>query len=202
MKKPFSAWNRPDMLDIEPVQGAGLLERYSTRYSDWELRLALRLNQANHRALISRFFGLVSRLGDGLFWYSLMSALLLYDGVAALRPVLTMIAAGITCTLIYKWVKARTSRPRPCQRVPAIRLTTLPLDRFSFPSGHTLHAVCFTLVACAAYPGMTPALVPFAVLVAASRLILGLHWISDVIAGAVIGGVVALAFVQAAGLAG
>lgn len=201
MKKPFSAWNRPDppmpdLMDVEPA--GGML----ARYSNWELRLALRLNQANHRVLISRFFGLVSRLGDGLFWYGLMAALLLYDGAAALRPVLTMIAAGIACTLLYKWLKARTSRPRPCQKAPAIRLTTLPLDRFSFPSGHTLHAVCFTLVASANYPGLTPVLAPFAVLVAASRLILGLHWISDVIVGAGIGGSVAWTFIQAAGLTG
>lgn len=199
MKKPFSAWNRPDppmpdLMDVEPA--GGML----ARYSNWELRLALRLNQANHRVLISRFFGLVSRLGDGLFWYGLMAALLLYDGTAALRPVLTMIAAGIACTLLYKWLKARTSRPRPCQKAPAIRLTTLPLDRFSFPSGHTLHAVCFTLVTSVHYPGLTPVLAPFALLVAASRLILGLHWISDVIVGAGIGASVAWCFIQAAGL--
>lgn len=76
-----------------------------------------------------------------------------------------------------------------------------PLDRFSFPSGHTLHAVCFTLVACAHYPGLLLLLVPFTLLVAASRLILGLHWLSDVIAGAGIGGLMAWIFIQAASLA-
>lgn len=184
----------PDMLELHAAHG-GLLGRYA----DWELRLALRLNQANHRHGISRLFGLISRLGDGLFWYALMAAMLLYDGTTALRPVLLMIGAGLSCTLFYKWLKARTSRPRPCQKAPAIRLTTLPLDRFSFPSGHTLHAVCFTLVACAHYPALTPLLAPFAVLVAASRLILGLHWLSDVIAGAGIGGLMACVFLLAAG---
>lgn len=184
------------MLDIGQGTG-GVLARYSTRYSDWELRLALFLNRANNRRLISRFFGLVSRLGDGVFWYGLMAALLFYDGTAALAPVSAMIAAGLVCTLLYKGLKAVTSRPRPCQRTPAIRLTTLPLDRFSFPSGHTLHAVSFTTLACAHYPALTPVLAPFAGLVAVSRLVLGLHWISDVIMGAGIGGLVALAFLQA-----
>jgi undecaprenyl-diphosphatase len=194
MKKPSLAWNPPELLEAQPPRYDGPLARYAR----WELRLALRLNQASHRRLIARFFGLVSRLGDGVFWYALMAVLLLHDGPAALEAVLVMITAGIGCTVVYKWLKARISRVRPCQRTPAIRLTTQPLDRFSFPSGHTLHAVCFTLVATAYYPALLPILIPFALLVVASRLILGLHWLSDVVAGAAIGAVMAFAFLQAA----
>lgn len=177
------------------MPGAGLL----TRYADWELRLALRLNRANHRALVSGFFGLVSRLGDGMFWYGLMLALLFHGGLDGVKPVLVMVVAGLGCTLLYKWIKSRTSRPRPCQTTPAILLTTLPLDRFSFPSGHTLHAVCFSLLAGYFQPTLAPFLLPFAALVAASRLILGLHWLSDVIAGAAIGGAMAALAILVAG---
>lgn len=157
------------------------------RYVDWEHRLALVFNRANRRAGVSRFFGAVSRLGDGVFWYLLMAALLLAGGEPALEAVLVMGLAGGSCTLVYKWLKATTSRLRPCQRHPAIRLTTLPLDPYSFPSGHTLHAVCFTLVAGAYYPALLPWLAPFTALVALSRLVLGLHYLSDVLAGTVIG---------------
>jgi undecaprenyl-diphosphatase len=62
-----------------------------------------------------------------------------------------------------------------------------PLDEFSFPSGHTLHAVSFTLVALAYFPVLAPVLVPFTVLVALSRVVLGLHYPSDVLAATVIG---------------
>jgi undecaprenyl-diphosphatase len=68
-----------------------------------------------------------------------------------------------------------------------IWLTGIPLDRFSFPSGHTLHAAAFTTVALAYYPMLAWLLVPFAVLVAMSRVILGLHYPSDVFARAAIG---------------
>ena len=61
-----------------------------------------------------------------------------------------------------------------------------PLDLFSFPSGHTLHAVAFSIIACAFYPAFSVVLVPFTVLVAGSRIILGLHYPSDVIAGAAV----------------
>jgi undecaprenyl-diphosphatase len=68
-----------------------------------------------------------------------------------------------------------------------IWLTGRPLDRFSFPSGHTLHAVVFTTVLGFYFPSLMLAVLPFTFLVAVSRVILGLHYPSDVIVGAVIG---------------
>jgi undecaprenyl-diphosphatase len=61
------------------------------------------------------------------------------------------------------------------------------LDEFSFPSGHTLQAVSFSIVALAWYPQLAPLLLSFTALVAASRVILGLHYPSDVLAAIVIG---------------
>ena len=65
------------------------------------------------------------------------------------------------------------------------------MDLYSFPSGHTLHAVAFTLVALTYYPHLAWLLIPFASLVAMSRVILGLHYPSDVFAGALIGALLA-----------
>lgn len=95
--------------------------------------------------------------------------------------------AGIAGALLYKWLKARTLRPRPYQVYTDIVAAAMPLDQFSFPSGHTLHAASFSLIACTHFPALAPLLFPFAALVAASRPILGLHYPSDVLAGAVIG---------------
>lgn len=87
----------------------------------------------------------------------------------------------------YKWLKKRTSRPRPYQIYSAISAAAPALDRFSFPSGHALHAVAFSLVAVAGFPQLAPLVYPFAFLVAVSRPVLGLHYPSDVIAGALLG---------------
>ena len=82
-------------------------------------------------------------------------------------------------------------RQRPYLLHGGITLGTAPLDRCSFPSGHTLHAVAFTVVALAYYPQLAWLLIPFASFVAVSRVILGLHYPSDVVAGAVIGALLA-----------
>ncbi|PWV64492.1 phosphatase PAP2 family protein [Plasticicumulans acidivorans] len=158
------------------------------RLSDLDLAVCRCFNSAGERRVIERLFAVVSRLGDGVFWYSLMAVILAWEGLPALMAVARMLLAGGLGLALYKWLKRRTLRPRPCTRSPAIRVTVAPLDEFSFPSGHTLHAVAFTVVAVAHYPGLLWLLLPFTVLVAVSRLVLGLHYPSDVLAGALLGG--------------
>ena len=80
-----------------------------------------------------------------------------------------------------------TKRPRPCAADGRIRAWIAPLDEFSFPSGHTLHAVSFTVVALAHYPVLAWLLLPFTASVAISRVVLGLHYPSDVLAATTIG---------------
>ena len=151
----------------------------------------IRLNRRLRHRPATRVFRVVSRLGDGIAWYALMAALLAVSGVSAVPAVAHMMLAGLAGTLLYKWLKGATERPRPYQAEPAILCLTAPLDRFSFPSGHTLHAVIFSLVVTAYYPALAWVVFPFTALVAASRLVLGLHYPSDVVAGALLGALVA-----------
>ena len=153
--------------------------------------LCIRVNGAVRVAPVRSVFRVVSRLGDGVFWYSLMVALLAAGGAAALGPVGRMAGTGLVCTLVYKWLKAKTLRPRPFTVENAVSAGADPLDPFSFPSGHTLHAVAFSIVAIAYYPALAWLLVPFTLLVAASRVVLGLHYPSDVLAGAALGALIA-----------
>ena len=153
--------------------------------------LCIAVNQTSQIRLIRDLFRLVSRLGDGLFWYSLMLLILLFEGRDGFLPVLHMSLAGLSGTLLYKWLKGKTLRPRPFEVHQDIFLTGKPLDKFSFPSGHTLHAVVFGLVAINYYPALSFIIMPFVSMVALSRVVLGLHYPSDVLAGAIIGSLIA-----------
>ena len=157
----------------------------------WDAELCAFCNRRSRNFTVRNLFRLASRLGDGVFWYTLMIVLLLEDGAVALPAVLHMIAVGLVGTVSYKFIKGKTLRPRPFNVYPAIKCVGKTLDQFSFPSGHTMHAVGFSIVAVAYYPVLFWLVWPFALLVALSRPILGLHYPSDVLAGAALGAVIA-----------
>ncbi len=158
-----------------------------SRMQACDAAICVTVSQTNQYRLIRNWFRLISRLGDGIFWYTLMLAILVTQQVDGAKPVLHMLVAGLTGTVIYKWLKAKTHRPRPYQVRQDVLMSGKPLDHFSFPSGHTLHAVAFGWVALFYFPLLAFILVPFIVMVAMSRVILGLHYPSDVLAGAAIG---------------
>jgi|SRR5918996_4906171 undecaprenyl-diphosphatase len=167
------------------------IEHCLDRIERWDAWLCERFSRANRYKLIEQSFRFISRLGDGIFWYLFMLALPCVYGNKALGTTLQMILTGITCTLLYKFIKETASRPRPNERNPAIPCPVPPLDQYSFPSGHTLHAVAFSTIAVTEFHSLAWVLVPFTLLIAFSRVILGLHYPSDVLAGALIGALVA-----------
>ncbi len=159
----------------------------------WDEWLCVWMNGASRYAMVLHAFRAISWLGNGILWYALMLGLLVRGGADAIPAVLHMIAVGILCSGAYRMLKRGTSRPRPYQVVPAVAAGAAPLDAYSFPSGHTLHAVAFTIVAAGYYPALAGALAVFTGLTAVSRIVLGLHYPSDVLAGALIGCAIAVA---------
>jgi undecaprenyl-diphosphatase len=162
-----------------------------SRLQEVELDLCRRLSQAQRRPRVLRLFRAVSKAGDGLFWLALAGLLPLFLGVAALPTVRRMAAVGIVAALVSRALKVATGRSRPFRSHPGVLLGAAPLDRYSFPSGHTLHAVAFSIVVLATYVQLAWLLVPFTLTVALSRVVLGLHYPTDVAAGAAVGAVLA-----------
>ncbi len=137
-------------------------------------------------------FATASRLGDGLGWYVLALLMLVLHGASAVLPMALMIGSGGAGVLIYLTIKRRTARLRPLNRNGRLETSVAPLDQYSFPSGHTLHAVNFGIQLVVFQPALIWIVLPFALLVATSRMVLGLHYLSDVLVGAAIGAAIAL----------
>lgn len=134
----------------------------------------------------------VSKLGDWPIWVALIAAQPWLQVDGGMRLVQYSLTALVALSL-YKLVKTRLCRERPFITYQGgIPCSEPARDRYSFPSGHTMHAVMFTLLIAAHTPWLLPIAVPLALLIAISRVGLGLHYVSDVAAGALMGYLFAL----------
>jgi undecaprenyl-diphosphatase len=141
-----------------------------------------------------RFWMLTAtRMGDGWLWYSLGALLVAFGGTRGYQAVGAAGSAAILGIFVFKTLKSLSHRPRPCQLQPHCWSKVLPPDRFSFPSGHTMTAFSIALVVSYFYPGLEWPLYFLAVSIGVSRIVLGMHFLSDVLAGAVLGSALGLA---------
>jgi undecaprenyl-diphosphatase len=128
-----------------------------------------------------------TRGGDGWLWYAMGMVIALTGGherFRALGAALVAVSIGIALQLA---LKRACGRKRPCALAPHCWTKLLPPDQFSFPSGHTITAFAVALSLGMFYTELLPGLLFCAASVALSRIMLGMHFLSDVLAGALIG---------------
>jgi len=157
-----------------------------------ELTLCQQLNRMGYYRAIRLFFKGISRLGDGVFWYTLALLVPFIYGAEALYALGHITISALLCVALYSQLKNRLVRQRPFISFRDITAHTAPLDLYSFPSGHTMNAMNFAVLFCAFFPALFWLVVPFALLVALSRVILGMHYPTDVLVGAALGSLISL----------
>jgi undecaprenyl-diphosphatase len=137
-----------------------------------------------------------TRGGDGWLWYAMGVILLLFGGPSRfLAAGSAALAAGLGI-LLFLFLKKRIGRRRPCSIEPHCWATLLPPDQFSFPSGHTITAFAVAVALGLFYPSLLIGLGFCAGSIAVSRILLGMHFLSDVVAGALLGTVLGYGSVQ------
>jgi undecaprenyl-diphosphatase len=128
-----------------------------------------------------------TRAGDGWLWYLAGLAVLLFGGNARLAADAAAGSAAIVGIGIFISLKKISGRKRPCEIEPHVWAKLLPPDQFSFPSGHTITAFAVAIAIGDFFPMFFFPLLFCAVSIAASRILLGMHFLSDVLVGALLG---------------
>jgi undecaprenyl-diphosphatase len=150
-------------------------------------RLMRRVNRWTPPGWMRLWMVAATRGGDGWLWCGVGLAVALDGGTERFRALLAAVLAVSVGIALFLSLKRACGRKRPCAMEPHSWATLLPPDQFSFPSGHTITAFAMALSLGVFYPVMLLGLLFCAFSVALSRILLGMHFLSDVLVGAAIG---------------
>lgn len=153
------------------------LHNYDLVTFDW----CLRRRHLQQLTMVSRW---ISRTADGHLYILAALALLLNQAYDIFTMVFVAFATERTC---YFVMKSHFRRNRPPQAIPGFQSVVQPSDQFSFPSGHTSAAFLAATLVYLLLPGFGWILYPWACAVGVSRVLLGVHFPTDTVAGATLG---------------
>ncbi len=135
--------------------------------------------------------GTLTHLGSGGVWIIIYALLFIFLDDHFTQLLLTLILAEMIGLLTIIILRYMTKRKRPSIHYKYYFLT--PWNRYSFPSHHTLRVFIIAVIVGKDYPEIFPLLLIMAATVSFSRIYLSKHYLSDVLAGAFLGIMLAMA---------
>lgn len=155
-----------------------------TSYDLLAFKWCLSRKHARQIARISRW---ISRLGDGVYYFIFGLILVWLEPVAGLAFFKTALAGFAFELPTYLIVKNFVKRQRPHDVISEFVAYLVPSDKFSFPSGHTAAAFVMATMVSFYYPSFSLLAYCIAILIGSSRVLLGVHFPTDILAGMILG---------------
>ncbi len=165
--------------------------RWLHSLQDYDLRMLLWFIHRQHRALWIAFSRALSRSGDGTLQLLLPSLFWLIDGETGKRLFIATALVFLIERPLYWCLKNGCQRRRPPEAIPSFQSVVTASDRFSFPSGHTCAAFALATLVTLQYGAVAAPLYLWATGVGLSRVVLGVHFPTDTLAGAALGTLIA-----------
>lgn len=154
--------------------------------TDERFRLFLKRNAISPR--LDRALRFYTRLGDGYVWALVaLYIFLVLERSLALEILYRSLLAGAVSLLLYWAVKLTVRRRRPCNAVPGVHAEVPPLDKYSFPSGHTMNNLAAGFMVFSLLPQVGWIVILMPITWGLLRIYYGVHWLSDIVVGIVLG---------------
>lgn len=153
------------------------------------------------REMLTALGRAISKTADGWLYILFAAVYGLLEWPANARFIQVFLLAFVSERIVYFVLKNSCRRHRPADAIHDFESFIVPSDKFSFPSGHTSAAFLFAILTASQFPVLLPFLLFWGVMVAMSRVFLGVHFPTDTVVGALLGVTVAVCSLQVGGLA-
>lgn len=152
-----------------------------------DVRVLYIFNRSIKCRLLDAFMPIITYIGSSISMAFLCVFAILGPKHALRMPGIKCAAALILSSTISQILKVTVNRLRPFLKQDNLYIRKIGIDRYSFPSGHTTAAFAAAVMLMLCFPEYGLLFITLACLVGMSRMYLGVHYPSDVIAGTVLG---------------
>ena len=157
-----------------------------TTIKRWDDAAFLAFNDLRRRHIMSRSFRFATQTGNGLLYLACAPLVWRFSPDRFRFFIVSAGIAFVFSLVAHPLVKKLVRRQRPFETLPT-KADFVPIERFSFPSGHTTHAFTMAVVLAVIFPPLSFPVFVWATIIGVSRIYLGVHFPSDVLAGMALG---------------
>jgi len=162
------------------------------RLGKMDVALTARLRIAESDGLQRKVWALLAHSGDSWFWFAALGLVWVFGNEEWRSRALALIVSIFGTAVVVMALKFTIRRPRPAGKWGSVYRTT---DPHSFPSGHAARAILLAVMGWHVGPTwLAAALTIWAPLVSVARIAMGVHYASDVLAGWIVGALMAAIF--------
>jgi undecaprenyl-diphosphatase len=163
-----------------------MMRKIQTLYQ-FECKVFQQINSHFDKRIMNLFFRTITQIGGALFISAITLLLIIFTTNQTRLTAISSAAALALSHIPVQLVKKLFPRKRPYLQIETTKILPNPLKDHSFPSGHTTAVFSVIVPFLIQLPSLAAILIPLALSVGISRIYLGLHYPSDVLAGGILG---------------
>ena len=158
------------------------------RFIDWEHALVHRLQRIVLPRSLNRLLTIFVRVGDGWGWAIVAGALFIFLPWTRFKTITGQALLAVAISLPVYWgFKLAFRRQRPFSLLSGVSPKVPPLDKYSFPSGHTMNNLAVAMTLALNIPHLWPLAMAIPLSLGILRIFFGVHFLTDIAGGALLG---------------
>lgn len=188
MFRYLSALNLMRFISEKPTGGGDTRRSRGRRLRIWDQVVVRRWQRLALPEGLQRWMVIFVRVGDGWGWAMVAGALAWILPWARFKLLLGQSLFAVAISLPVYWgIKLGFRRARPFASTQRIAPRVPPLDKYSFPSGHTMNNLAVAMTLAMHIPWLWPLALAIPLSLGLLRVLFGVHFLTDILAGALLG---------------